>query len=67
MQMKRDWRSKLWRSAAQLLLGSIGLALVTLVCFRLGPNLATAAFAYLIVIVLISLMGGALHPRFSPS
>ena len=54
---KRNWKSKSWRSAAQLLLGSLGLALATLVCFRLGLNLATAAFAYLIVIVLISLMG----------
>ena len=57
MQVKRDWRSKFWRSAAQLLLGSIGLALVTLACFRMGLNLATTAFAYLIVIVLLSLMG----------
>ena len=54
---KRNWKSKSWRSAAQLLLGSLCLALATLVCFRLGLNLATAAFAYLIVIVLISLMG----------
>jgi two-component system sensor kinase FixL len=54
---KRNWKSKSWRSAAQLLLGSLGLALATLVCFRLGLNLATAAFAYLIVIVLTSLMG----------
>jgi two-component system, LuxR family, sensor kinase FixL len=52
--MKRDW---IRRSAEQFLLGSIGLALATFVCFRLGLNLATAAFAYLIVIVLISLIG----------
>ena len=30
---------------------------MTLACFRLGLDLATAAFAYLIVIVLLSLMG----------
>ena len=54
--MKRDWRSKAWRSAAQLLLGGIGLALLTFVCFRLGLNLATTGFAYLILIALLSLM-----------
>ncbi|HMF26049.1 MAG TPA: PAS domain-containing protein, partial [Pseudolabrys sp.] len=39
------------------LLGSVGLAVLTLVCFRLQLNLASAAFGYLIVIVLLSLMG----------
>ena len=56
--MKRDWRSKAWRSAAQLLLGGIGLALLTFVCFRLGLNLATTSFSFLILIALLSLMGG---------
>jgi K+-sensing histidine kinase KdpD len=46
-----------WRPAAQLLLGSVGLALLTLVCFRLQFNLASTAFSYLILIVLLSLMG----------
>jgi K+-sensing histidine kinase KdpD len=43
--------------AAQFFLGSIALALVTLAFFRLGMDLASTAFAYLIVIVLFSLMG----------
>ena len=46
------------QSAAQLLFGVGALALVTLLCFQLGLNLTTAAFAYLIAIVLLSLMGG---------
>jgi signal transduction histidine kinase len=47
-----------WRSAAMCLFGGIGLAAVTLVCFRLQLNLATAALLYLIVVVLLSLRGG---------
>ena len=57
MQIKRDWKYHLWRSVAQGFFGSIALALVTMACFSLGLDLATAAFAYLIVIVLLSLMG----------
>jgi PAS domain S-box-containing protein len=55
--MMRNQATRFWRSAAQCFLGSIALALVTLACFRLEFNLATTAFAYLIVIVLLSLMG----------
>jgi PAS domain S-box-containing protein len=57
MQTKREWRSKAWRSAAQFLLGGIGLALLTFVCFQLGLRAATAAFAYLILVVLLALAG----------
>ena len=57
MQIKRDWKYHLWGSVAQGFFGSIALALVTLACFSLGLDLATTAFAYLIVIVLLSLMG----------
>jgi PAS domain S-box-containing protein len=46
-----------WRSAAQFFFGSIALASVTLACFRLEIGLATTAFIYLVVIVLLSLMG----------
>ena len=45
------------RSAAQFFLGSLALAFVTLVCFRLHVELATTAFAYLVAILLSSLMG----------
>jgi C4-dicarboxylate-specific signal transduction histidine kinase len=43
--------------AALLFLGSIALALVTLAFFWLHVDLASTAFAYLVVILLISLMG----------
>src|SRR3989442_3556923 len=56
--MNPNQTTRFWQSAAQLLFGVGALALVTLVCFQLGLNLTTAAFAYLIAIVLLSLMGG---------
>jgi PAS domain S-box-containing protein len=55
--MKRDKTSQIRRFAAQCIFGGIALALVTFVGFRLGADVDTAAFAYLIVIVLLSLMG----------
>src|ERR1700690_2306090 len=48
---------RFWRALAYFLCGGIAFALVTFVCFRLGLNLATPAFLYLIVIVLLSLYG----------
>lgn len=44
-------------SAAQLVFGGLALALVTLTCFLLHADLATTAFADLVVIVLFSLVG----------
>src|SRR5580693_8905541 len=56
--MKRDWRSpKFWRSAAQWLLSGAGVVLVTFVCFRLGQDIHVAAFACLILVVLMALWG----------
>jgi PAS domain S-box-containing protein len=55
--MKRDRPSRFWRSAAQCFFGGIGLALVTSVGFWLGADVDVAGFAYLIVIVLVSLIG----------
>ncbi len=49
-----------WRAVVQCLVGSIALALLTLVCFRLRLNPATATCLYLIVIVLLSLGGNFL-------
>jgi signal transduction histidine kinase len=46
-----------WRLAKPGLLGAIGLALVTFICFRLQVGLATAALLYLMVVVLTSLKG----------
>ena len=45
------------RAVAQWLSGSIALALVTYVCFRLGLDLVTTACLYLVIIVLLSLQG----------
>jgi len=44
-------------SAAQFFLGGVALALATLVCFVLHADLATTAFADLVVILLFSLTG----------
>ena len=43
--------------AAQFLLGIAGLAFITLVFFEVGFGLARTAFAYLILITLVSLLG----------
>jgi two-component system sensor kinase FixL len=52
--------NKFWRAVAQYLSGSIALALLTFVCFRLGLDLATTAVLYLILITLLSLQGSFL-------
>ena len=48
---------KVWRSAVPGLLGAVGLALVTFICFRFQVGLATAALLYLMIVVLMSLKG----------
>src|SRR4029453_792758 len=55
--MKHSQTTGFWRSAAELSFGVTVLALLTLVCFQLELTVATTAFAYLILIVLLSLMG----------
>src|ERR1700739_613117 len=55
--MTRDRTKNFWNAAAQFFLGSIALALVTWAFFKLGVDLAPTAFAYLIVILLCSLIG----------
>ena len=50
--MERTYRS--WHSAAQFLLGSVAIALLTFVCFRLQVRAGIAALVYLIVVVLLS-------------
>jgi PAS domain S-box-containing protein len=60
--MKRNQTTGFWRSAALFLCGVTALALLTFVCFQLGLTLATTAFAYLILIVLQSLMGSFILP-----
>ncbi len=55
--MQRLWKSQFWRSVAVCLGGGIGLVLLSAACFRLQTTLATAAFALLLMIMLISLLG----------
>jgi C4-dicarboxylate-specific signal transduction histidine kinase len=50
--MQRTYRS--WNSAAQFVLGSVAIALLTFVCFRLQVRPGIAALLYLIVVVLMS-------------
>jgi len=50
--MERSYRP--WHSAAQFLLGSVAIALLTFVCFRLQVRAGIAALLYLIVVVLLS-------------
>jgi PAS domain S-box-containing protein len=57
MQMKSARPAWLRHLAAQCFAGGIGIILVTFVCFELEANTATASFAYLILIALLSLMG----------
>jgi PAS domain S-box-containing protein len=55
--MTKTQASRIWQSAAQYVLGCIGLASLTFACFSLGLNLATAGFLFLILITLLSLTG----------
>lgn len=58
--MPGDPTVHLGRSATQYLAGGLSLALLTLLGFRLGLDLPTAAFLYLILVTLLSLMGSFL-------
>jgi PAS domain S-box-containing protein len=57
MDITHKQTPRLQTVAAQFLLGIAGLALITFVCFRLGFGLARTAFAYVIVVALVSLLG----------
>jgi len=57
LPMKRKGFPRFWHRPAQLLFGVAALAVLTFVCFPLELNLATTAFAYLILIVLLCLTG----------
>lgn len=50
-------RSWFWGFAAQSVLGGMGLALITFVCFRNNVALPTVGFTYVILIALVSLLG----------
>jgi len=55
--MKRNQTTKFGGAAAQFFLGSVALAAVTLAFIQLHVDLASTAFADLVVILLFSLMG----------
>ncbi len=59
--MKREQRHGLWQQPPNALLGGLGLALLTVVCYRLHVDPTTVALLYLIVVVLVS-FGGLLVP-----
>ena len=55
-KIKRPPMSRLYRLVVIWIGGSIALALVTAVCFKLGLNLGATGYIYLILIVLLSLL-----------
>ena len=57
MPITHKRRPRLQAAASQLLLGIAGLALITFVCFQLDFDVGRTAFAYLILVVLLSLLG----------
>src|SRR4051812_4227707 len=56
--MSGDPTSPRWRTATQLVLGGIGIALLTFGCYRFRLDLATTSFTCLILIALLSMTGG---------
>jgi hypothetical protein len=57
LTMLQTYSHSLRREAAHCLTGTIALASVTVICFRLRLNLATTTCLYLTIIVLLSLRG----------
>jgi PAS domain S-box-containing protein len=57
MKITQKQRSRLQAVSARLLLGVVGLALVTFICFQLGFGVARTAFVYVILVTLVSLLG----------
>ena len=57
MEITHKWRPRLHAIAVQALLGIVGLALITFVCFRLDFGPGRTGFAYVILVALLSLLG----------
>jgi PAS domain S-box-containing protein len=55
--MMRDWGLQSGRIAAQLLIGGVGLPLLTFACFRLGLALAPTGVIFFLLVTLLSLIG----------
>ena len=62
--MKRNQTYRIWRSATQCLLGSLGVALVTFACFRLHTGPVLGALPYLIIVALLSLSSSLVPSLF---
>ena len=54
--MNPDQTYRFWRAVVPCLLGSVVVAFVTFVCFRLRVNLTIACLLYLTVVVILSVM-----------
>jgi PAS domain S-box-containing protein len=57
MKITQKHRSQIRAVSVQFLLGIVGLALVTFICFQLGFGVARTGFVYLILVTLVSLLG----------
>jgi PAS domain S-box-containing protein len=57
MEIVHKRRSRSQAVAVQFLLGIVGLALITFICFRLEFGLARTGFSYVILVALVSLLG----------
>ena len=57
VHMRPNWKTRFWKTSTPLVVGFVGLAVLTFVTFQLGFELASAGFAYLILIALLSLTG----------
>jgi K+-sensing histidine kinase KdpD len=55
---------KFWRSAAECLVASLALASLSVICYRLHINIATAGFFFVIVVVIISRVGSFVSSVF---
>jgi two-component system, OmpR family, sensor histidine kinase KdpD len=54
-----------WRSAAECLLASLALALLTVICYRLHVNIAVAGLLFVTVVVIISRFGSYVSSVFA--
>ncbi len=58
LRMKANDTNTFWSSAAQSLLGTLAIGLLTFICFRLQISLAIVAVLFLGVVVLLAIAGG---------
>jgi signal transduction histidine kinase len=56
---------KFWRSAAECLVASLALASLTVICYRLHVNIATAGLLFVIVVVILSRFGSFVSSVFA--